>query len=145
MALISEVPRGTLVGKTREQNGDFRVSENEMTIEVGESEERLDVFDFPGFWPILDNLDFVRGHGEAFGRLHVSEVFAGSDMELAFVCVGKQSISVEPAKYFFNVNFVFVNVVRIDENVVQINEDNDVNHIREDVIHKSLKSCWSIS
>jgi len=69
----------------------------------------------------------------------------GSDMELAFVCVSKQSISVEPAKYFLNVSFVFRNVVRIDENVVQIYDDNDVDHIREDVIHKSLKSCWSIS
>src|SRR5882724_4038216 len=103
MALIGEVPRGTLVGKTRKRNSDFRVSKNEMTIEGGESKERLDVFDFPGFRPILDDLDFVRGHGEAFGRQHVSEVFAGSDMELAFVCTSKQSISAEPAKYFLDV------------------------------------------
>src|SRR5882724_7213544 len=75
MALISEVPRGTLVGKTCEWNSDFRVSKNEMTIEVCESKERLDVFDFLGFRPILDDLDLVRGHGEAFGRQHVSEVF----------------------------------------------------------------------
>src|SRR5882724_5258103 len=145
MALIGEVPRGTLVGKMCKWNSDFRVSKNEMTIEVGKSEERLDVFDFPGFWPILDDLDLVRGHGEAFGRQHVSEVFTGSDMELAFVCMGKQSISAEPTKYFLNMSFVFRNVVGIDENVVQIYDDNDVNHIHKDVIHKSLKSCQSIS
>src|SRR5882724_11861869 len=145
MALIGEVPRGTLVGKTCKQNSDFRVSKNETTIEVGKSEERLDVFDFLGFWPILDDLDLVRGHGEAFRRQHVSEVFSGSDVELAFVCMGKQSISAEPMKYFLNVSFVFRNVVRIDENVIQIYDDNDINHICEDVVHKSLKSCWSIS
>src|SRR5882724_6056562 len=145
MALISEVPRGTLVGEMCEWNCDFRVSKNEMAIEVGESRERLDIFDFPGFRPILDDLDLVRGHGEAFGGQHVSEVFAGSDMELAFVCAGKQSISAEHAKYFLNMSFVFGNVVGIDENVVQIYDDNDIDHIREDVIHKSLKSCWSIS
>src|SRR5882724_824110 len=137
MALIGEVPRGTLAGKTCKWNSDFRVSENETTIEVGESEERLDVFDFPGFQPILDDLDFVRGHGEAFGRQHVSEIFAGSDMELAFVCTSKQSISAEPAKYFLNMNFVFRNVVGIDEDVVQIYDDNDINHIRKDVVHES--------
>src|SRR5882724_786892 len=125
MALIGEVPRGTLAGKTRERNGDFRVSENETAIEVGKSEERLDVFDFPVFRPILDDLDLVRGHGEAFGGQHVSEVFTGSDMELAFVCIGKQSISMEPTKYFLNVSFVFRNVVKIDENVIQIYDDND--------------------
>jgi len=90
-------------------------------------------------------LEFVRGHGEAFRRQHVSEVFAGSDVELAFVCTGKQFISTEPTKYFLNVSFVFRNVVGIDENVVQIYDDNHVDHICEDVIHKSLKSCWSIS
>src|SRR5882724_3505428 len=145
MALISEVPRGTLAGKTSEQNGDFRVSENETVIEVGESEERLDVFDFPGFWPILDDLDLISGHGEAFGGQHVSEVFTGSDVELTFVCTGKQSIGMEPPKYFLNMSFVFRNVVGIDENVIQIYDDNDINHICEDVIHKPLKSCWSIS
>jgi len=62
---------------------------------------------FWGSGPILDDLDLVRGHGEAFGRQHVSEVFAGSDVELAFVCTSKQSISMEPTKYFLNVSFVF--------------------------------------
>src|SRR5882724_9262957 len=138
MALIGEVPRGTLVGKTCKQNSDFRVSKNETTIEVGKSEERLDVFDFLGFWPILDDLDLVRGHGEAFRRQHVSEVFTGSDVELTFVCMGKQSISTEPTKYFLNMSFVFGNVVGIDENVIQIYDDNDVDH-------KLLKSCWNIS
>jgi len=37
MALISEVPRGTLLGKTRKRTVISGVSENEMTIEVGES------------------------------------------------------------------------------------------------------------
>src|SRR5882724_4453483 len=145
MALIGEVPRDTLAGKMHEWNSDFRVSENEMMIEVGESEERLDAFDFPGFWPIFDDLDLIRGHGDAFGGQHVFEVFTGSDVELAFVCTGKQSISVEPPKYFLNMSFVFRNVVRIDENVIQIYDDNDVDHVCEDVIHELLKSCWSIS
>jgi len=40
---------------------------------------------------------------------------------------------------------VLGNVVGIDENVVQIDDDYDVNHIHEDVVHESLKSCWCIS
>ena len=42
-------------------------------------------------------------------------------------------------------SFVLGNVVRVDEDVIQVDDDNDVNHIREYVIHKSLKSCWCIS
>src|SRR5467141_358010 len=100
MALIGKVPGGTLAGKTRKRNCDFRISINEMMVEVGKTEEGLNVLDFLGFGPILDNLDLVRGHGEAFGRQHISEVFAGSDIELAFVCMGKKSISVELSEYF---------------------------------------------
>src|SRR5467141_1376018 len=145
MALIGKVPRGTLAGKTCERNGDFGISVNETTIEVGETEEGLNVLDLSGFRPSLDDLDFVLGHGEAFGRQHVSKVFAGSDVELAFVCTGKKSVSVESAKYFSDVSLMFDNVVRVDEDVVQIDNDYDVNNVREDVVHKPLESRWSIS
>src|SRR5467141_4468358 len=144
MALIGKVPGGTLAGKTRKRNCDFGVSENETTVEVGETEEGLNILDFLRFGPILDNLDLVRGHGEAFGRQHVSEVFAGSDVELTFVCTGKKSVSAESSKYFSDVSLVFGNVVRINEDVVQIDDDNDINHFCEDVVHKPLEIHWRI-
>src|SRR5882724_5798075 len=67
MALIREMPGGTLVGKTCKWNCDFGISVNEMTVEIGKAEERLNILDFSWYWPILDDLDFVQGHGEAFG------------------------------------------------------------------------------
>jgi len=66
MALIGEMPGGTLVGKMCKQNCDFGISINEMMVEVGKAEERLNILDFLWYWPILDDLNFVRGHGEAF-------------------------------------------------------------------------------
>src|SRR5882724_10066979 len=67
MALIGEVPGGTLAGKTCEWDCDFGISINETMVEIGKAEEGLNVLDFSWYWPILDNLDFVWGHGEAFG------------------------------------------------------------------------------
>ena len=66
-------------------------------------------------------------------------------MELTFVCTGKKSISMESVEYFLNMEFVLGNVVRIDEDPIQIFDDYDVDHICEDVIHKSLKSGSCIS
>src|SRR5467141_4076865 len=66
-------------------------------------------------------------------------------VELAFVCTGKKSVSLESSEYFPDMGFVLRNVVGIDEDVVQIDDDYDVNHIREDVVHESLKICWCIS
>ena len=65
-------------------------------------------------------------------------------MELTFICMGKKSISVESAEYFLNMEFVLGNVVGIDEDVIQIYDDYDVNHIHENVIHEFLKTCRCI-
>ena len=37
------------------------------------------------------------------------------------------------------------NVVGIDEDVIQIYDDYDIDHIHKDVMHQSLKSFWCIS
>src|SRR5882724_3978840 len=136
MALIGKVPYGTLAGKMREWNSDFGISKNESLVKIGKTKERLNIFDFSGFGPILNYLDFVRRHGEAFRRQHISEIFTGSDVKFAFVCMGKKSVSVESAKYFSDVSLVFGNIVRIDEYVIQIYDDYGVNHICKNVVHK---------
>jgi len=48
MALIREMPGGTLVGKTCERDCDFRISVNETMVEIGKAEEGLNVLDFRG-------------------------------------------------------------------------------------------------
>src|SRR5882724_1362660 len=145
MALIRKVPGGTLAGKTCKWNGDFGISINETMVKVGKNKEGLDVLDFLGFQPVLDDLDFLQGHGEAFQRQHISEVFAGSGMELTFICMGKKSASAESVEYLLNVEFVLGKVVGIDEDVIQIYDDYDIDHICENVIHESLKHSGCIS
>ena len=66
-------------------------------------------------------------------------------MELAFVCMGKKSVSMESTEYFPNMCFVLRNVVGIKEDVIQIYDDYNFNNIHENVIHKSLKHGGCIS
>src|SRR5882724_7897881 len=66
MALIRKMPRDTLVGKTCKWNCDFGISVNEAMVEIGKAKEKLNILEFSWYWPILDDLDFVQGHGEAF-------------------------------------------------------------------------------
>ena len=35
-----------------------------MLVEIGKTQEGLDVFNLAGFGPILNDLDLVGGHGE---------------------------------------------------------------------------------
>jgi hypothetical protein len=55
--IFGKVPRGILASKPSERNHDIRVVEDETAIEVSESEEGLDILDFPRFRPIKDSLD----------------------------------------------------------------------------------------
>ena len=105
----------------------------------------MNVLDFAWFRPILDDLDFVGGHSQAIWREHVSKVFTGSDVKFAFVCTGEEAISVEAVKYFPDVSFVLGKVIGIDQYVIQIDNDINVYHIHEDVVHEPLKSCRSVS
>ena len=127
--LISEVPRNTLTGETREWNSDSWVTIDETMIEVGETKEGLNVLDFTWFWSILDNLNFVLGHSQAVGREHISKVFTGSDVKFPFICMGEKVISSESAEYFPDVSFMLGKFIGIDQYVVQIDNDINVYHI----------------
>jgi len=50
-------------------------------------------------------------------------------MEFTFVCMGKKSVSVESVEYFPDMGFVLRNIIRVDEDVIKIDDDNDINHI----------------
>ena len=114
-------------------------------IEVGKTEEGLNVLDFMWFRPILHNLDFIGDHSQAVWREHVSKVFAGSDVEFAFICTGEKAVSAESVEYFLDVSIMLRKVIGIDQYVIQIDNDINVYHIHEDVIHEPLKSCRSVS
>ena len=55
-----------------EWNGDSRVFWIKTSIEIGEAQERLDIFDLSGFRPILNDLDFVGSHCEAAQREYIA-------------------------------------------------------------------------
>src|SRR5882724_10633527 len=66
-------------------------------------------------------------------------------MKLAFVGSGEKAVTAESAKYFPDMFLVLGDVVGIDENVVQIHDDTNVDHVSENVIHKSLEGCGGVS
>ncbi|KIK78856.1 hypothetical protein PAXRUDRAFT_162881, partial [Paxillus rubicundulus Ve08.2h10] len=87
-AFVREVPRSIFPSEASEQNNNVGIIENEVAVEVGETEEGLDVSDFPRFWPISDSFDFVGGHHQAARGEEVSEIFNGGGVEFTFLRFG---------------------------------------------------------
>ena len=59
--------------------------------------------------------------------------------------MGGKAISAESAEHFPDVSFVLRKITGIDQYVIQIDNDINVYHIHEDVIHELLKSCGCVS
>jgi hypothetical protein len=50
----------------------------------------------------------------------------------------------EASEDFSDLSPVLFMVIGVNEDVVQVYKDADIEQVHEDVIHKSLKSSWSI-
>ena len=47
-------------------------------------------------------------------------------------------------EYFSNMCVVILDIIWIDWYIIKLDDYTHINHIKEDVIHKSLESGWSI-
>ena len=65
-------------------------------------------------------------------------------MESAFIGSSIKLIFVESTEYLSDMFAVKVLVVRVDEYIIKVDNYTNVGHIGEDIIHKSLKSGWSV-
>jgi hypothetical protein len=65
-------------------------------------------------------------------------------MEGAFFGTAVKSVFPEMSEYFFDMFLVVLNVVRIDEDVIQIHDDCNVEKVREDVVHEMLECSGGV-
>jgi len=65
-------------------------------------------------------------------------------VEFAFLCFGIKTSLIEMLKYFFYMLVMFGHVIQVDEYIIQIYHDIDIQKVRENVVHKLLKSHRNI-
>ena len=117
---------------------------DESTVKVCESEEGLNVLNFPWFQPIGNGLNFLCGHGESVRRETEPEVLSGGGMELTLLWLGEEIVLSEALEDFADVFLMGLEVLGVYQDVIQIDDNADIEEIRKDAIDKSLESCRSI-
>ena len=65
-------------------------------------------------------------------------------MESAFIGSSIKTIFAKSLEYLMDMFLVKFFVVRIDKDVVKVDDYADIEHVREDVVHESLKSGWRV-
>ena len=96
---------------------------SELPREVGEAKEGLNVFNLPRFWPLLDNLDFFVSHFQAKACQDISKEFHGILVPFAFVSFGIETMFPKVSEQFTDVFLVLFEIVRMDEDVIEIDHD----------------------
>ena len=67
-AVIGEEPWSSFLGEVGQRNDNVRVVVDELLVEIGKTQEGLDVPDFASFGPVLDDLDFCGIHCKTIWR-----------------------------------------------------------------------------
>jgi len=80
----------------------------------------LNIFNFLGFWPVLNDLDLSGIHAESAGTNDIPKVFHRIRVETTLVTIYKETMFVEASEYLFDMLLVVNHVVGKDEDVVQV-------------------------
>uniref|UniRef100_A0A0W0F2B9 Uncharacterized protein n=1 Tax=Moniliophthora roreri TaxID=221103 RepID=A0A0W0F2B9_MONRR len=113
-------------------------------VEVTETEEELDVFDFIGSRPVSDSLDLIFSYPQTIGQEDVAKEFALRYVELTLLGITEQVMLLELLKNLLDVLLIVVYILRVDENVVKVDNNTDVQQVSENGVDKVLESSRSI-
>lgn len=76
---------------------------------------------------------------------NIPEIFYSIRVKLTFVCTSIKFIFLKLLENFTDIFAVLSRIVKIDQNVIEVNDNGNIDHIREDIVYETLKSCRSIS
>ncbi len=129
VCLVGKLECDSFVGESGEQYNNVRIVENEATVKISEAEEGLNILYFLWLGPILNYLNFCLVYGESLGRQDVPKVLYLLRVKLTFVGVGKEPMLAKVSEHFFDMFAMIRGIVRINEDVVKIDDDGNINHV----------------
>jgi len=91
----------------------------------------LNILDFLGLWPVLNNLYFIIRHDKTRRRKNIFQILYQLRVEFTFLCFGIKTSPEEMLEYFFNMPVMFRYVIQVDEYIIQIDYDTDIQQVRK--------------
>ena len=66
-------------------------------------------------------------------------------MEFAFFCLCIQFCFIKSFQYLFDMTPVLHDIIRVDQDVIQVDYYTHIQEVREHIVHEALEGSWSIS
>lgn len=127
-----ERSREIVVGTSMEGKTDGGVMGDEASVEVGETEPGLDLFDGFRNWPGCDRLKFLRIHANAVLANDEAKIFDLGPVKFAFFDVSDEVVFVQGLKDVEDVTLVLGKGVGEDEDIVEVDNSVDIEHLSKD-------------
>lgn len=136
-----EQERDVFASKPSQWNGDFGVVVDKaaVTVEVGEPEEGLDVFNGRGFGPIDDGGEFLRVHLDAVSADDEPKIFDLRLVPFTLSGIGAEAGSAKAIQNEANIDVVFLLCTGENEDVVEVYDAADVEDVPKDVLDECLE------
>jgi hypothetical protein len=128
-----------LPGELSKRMGNGGIRCNEAPVEVAESKEGSDFKQVGWRRPVQDALHFLDVHGNPISSDNEAKEFHAVLVELAFLGFGEESCFAKCFKDRGNMLIVFLQCVRVDEDVIQVTDDIVIQHHPEVVVHQVLE------
>ena len=126
-------------GQVSERCGDGVVAPDEPPIKIGESQESLEGLPVGGSGPLLHRSHLLGVHGDAAGGDDVAGKCCGGAQELAFLGLDEQPVLEEVLEDLADVTLVRPSILGENQDVIQINKYELVDHVPLDVVHQGLE------
>ena len=134
------IPGEVLLGEVEEGTRDVGVVGDEPTVEVGESEERADIFYLSRRRPVCDAVELDGVHSQLAGFHDHSKVFHLVGGELALFEFQVKVKFGHALKNAFRALLVEGDVGGVDKEVIHVDDEPPFgNHIAEGVVHETLE------
>ena len=135
---------GSFRCKSMERKGDFRIMMNKISIKIGETKERLNLFNGSGKRPVGDGGEFLWVHLETLGRDEKSEIFDMSLGEFTFRSICKKIGGTKTFEDLFNEERVVLTRFGENKNIINISNAGNVENVMEGILDERLKGSRGI-
>jgi len=75
----------------------------------------------------------------------IAKVFYRVQVELTLLWFGEEAMQLETVEHFLDMLLVGLHILRVDEDVIEVHDNADIQHVSEYSVDKVLECCRGVS
>ena len=116
-----------------------------MSVEVSKSQKALYILNTDWELSVNNNSDFSRIYSDFSLSDNKVKIFDFFNIEFTFFNVKLKTDILKLSKNCLNMNLMFLSVLTVNQNIVNVDSDKNIKAVSENVINVALKETWDFT